>query len=105
MKARHIFSLAFLVCSCASLQATPVLTAEDTSEKTLSRDFATPEQQKSLERYKQARLRADNKRSQETEEIQRITEKNNQGIKRRIQQRLLDSMLPACEREPLLNRN
>lgn len=103
MKARHISFLASLAFSCAVLHAAPALTAEDTNENAL-RDVATPAQQASLDSYNQACARAEKQRTEEIEKAREITEKNDKGMRRRIQSRLLDAMLPACERESALER-
>lgn len=104
MKARSFFTLTLLALCCASLHAAPVLTPSDVSEDTLKRTIATPTQQASLNNYIQARERAVKQRQEEIQKAKELAEKNDQGLKKRIQQRLLDAMLPACERESPLKK-
>lgn len=104
MKARSFITLVLLPLCCAVVHAAPVLTPSDISEGTLKRTVATPTQQASLNNYLQARERAIKQRDDEMKQAKEITEKNDAGLKKRIQQRLLDAMLPACERESALKK-
>lgn len=104
MKARSFITLILLPLCCAALHAAPVLTPSDVSEETLKRTVATPTQQASINNYVQARERAIKQRADEIQKAKEVTEKNDAGLKKRIQQRLLDAMLPACERESSLKK-
>ncbi len=104
MKARSFFTLILLPLCCTAVHAAPVLTPADVSEATLKRTVATPTQQASLNNYLQARERAIKQRADEIQQAKEVTEKNDAGLKKRIQQRLLDAMLPACERESALKK-
>lgn len=103
MKARSIFTLTLLTL-CSAVYAAPVLTPSDVSEDTLKRTIATPTQQASINNYALARERAAKQREDEIKKAKELADKNDQGLKKRIQQRLLDAMLPACERESALKK-
>lgn len=82
----------------AAVQAAPTLTPEDISENVL-REIATDRQKASMDEYNKARQQAEKKRDESTKEARDLTARNNNGMKKTIQKRHLNSMLPPCERE------
>ncbi len=89
--------LPFLALAPA-LMAAPAIKPADLSEATL-RGIATERQQKSIDDYNNARRRAVQEREDAIKEARKITEDNDKGMKKTIQRRALNTMLPPCERE------
>lgn len=102
MKTLPLFAL--LVLAAAAVQAAPVLQTKDLSEETL-KGIATDRQKASIERYNKAVARAEKNREKAMKEVQEITRENNAGMKKTIQHRQLNTMLPPCEREREAPRN
>ena len=99
MKTLSIFSI--FAAAAMLAQAAPVIEQSDLSEETLLREgFATERQRESFERYRKARAEAERQREEAAREAQRVTERNDAGMRRTIQRRALNTMLPACDREP-----
>ncbi len=96
MKALSIIS--FLVLAPAVLAA-PGVSVEDLSEATL-KGIANERQQRSIDDYNNARRRAAQARDEAMKTAQKITEDNDKGMKKTIQRRALNTMLPPCERTP-----
>ena len=82
-----------------SVQAAPTVDAKDLAEDTLQ-EIATERQKKSLDAYNSAVKRAEDKRDKAIKKAKEITDKNDAGMKKTIQRRHLNTMLPPCEREP-----
>ncbi|MDO5470167.1 MAG: hypothetical protein Q4F38_02605 [Akkermansia sp.] len=80
-------------------QAAPVIEPSDISEATL-KGVATPRQKASLEQYHKAKAKAEKQREKDSKKAAELTEFNNAGLKKTIQRRALNSMLPPCDREP-----
>lgn len=97
MKTLSILSV--LVLAAAAVQAAPVITPVDLSEAKLN-EVASERQQASLKRYAEAVEKAKRDRKQAIEDAKKITEENNKGMKKTIQKRSLNNMLPPCDREP-----
>ena len=95
--------LAILVLAAMNVQAAPAVQVSDLSEDTL-KEIATERQKASIERYNKAVARAEKKREKAMQEAQKITQQNDAGMKKTIQHRHLNSMLPACERTPETHR-
>ncbi len=96
MKALSIIS--FLALAPALLAA-PAVSPADLSESTL-RGIANERQQKSIDDYNSAKRRAAQEREDSMKEAKKITEDNDKGMKKTIQRRSLNTMLPPCERTP-----
>lgn len=97
MKALSILSLLALTAVC--VQAAPVITGKDVSEESLKK-IATSKQSDSIDRYNAAKAKAEKQRTDDLKAAKDITEANDRGMKKTIQKRHLNTMLPACEREP-----
>lgn len=97
MKTLPLFAL--LVLAAATVQAAPVVQAKDLSEDTL-KSIATDRQKASIDRYNKAVARAEKNREKAMKEAQKITRDNDAGMKKTIQRRQLNTMLPPCERTP-----
>lgn len=97
MKALSLFSL--LVLAAATVQAAPIMQSKDLSEDTL-KGLATDRQKASIDRYNKAVARAEKNREKAMKEAQKITRDNDAGMKKTIQHRQLNTMLPPCERTP-----
>ena len=97
MKTLSLLSLLALTAAC--VQAAPVLQSKDLSEETL-KSIATDRQKASIENYNKAVARAEKNREAAIKEAQKITRKNDAGMKKTIQRRQLNTMLPPCERTP-----
>ena len=87
----------FLVLAAAAVQAAPVMQTKDLSENAL-KSVATDRQKASLDSYNKAVSRAEKNREKEIKEVKKITRKNDDGMKKTIQRRHLNSMMPPCER-------
>lgn len=92
--------LSVLAVAMVSLSwAAPAISPTDISEKAL-RGVATPRQLSSLDDHKSAVKQAEKERSDAIKEAKDLTTRNDNGLKKTIQKRHLNTMLPACEREP-----
>ncbi len=96
MKTLPLFALLVLA---AAVQAAPVVQTKDLSEDTL-KSIATDRQKASIDRYNKAVARAEKNREKAMKEAQKITRDNDAGMKKTIQRRQLNTMLPPCERTP-----
>ena len=83
----------------AVVQAAPAMQPKDLSSETL-KGIATERQQASLDRYNKAVARAEKDREAAMKEAEKISRKNDAGMKKTIQRRQLNTMLPPCERTP-----
>lgn len=98
MKALSLFSV--LAAAAVSVTfAAPALSPNDLSESTL-RGVGTERQQASIDAHNAAKKKAEKDRADAIKEAKELTTRNDNGLKKTIQQRHLNSMLPACEREP-----
>lgn len=87
---------ALMVCTAV---AAPTLTPNDLSGEAL-REIATERQKASLEVHEKAKAKAEEDREKAIQEAKEITARNDAGLKRTIQRKHLNSMLPPCDREP-----
>ena len=92
-------SLATLLVLAAAVQAAPIVQTKDLSEDVL-KGIATERQQASIDRYNKAVARAEKDREAAMKEAEKISRKNDAGMKKTIQRRQLNTMLPPCERTP-----
>ena len=97
MKTLSILSI-FAALACVA-QAAPTIDAKDLSDDAL-REIATERQKKSMTSYDSAVKKAEDRRDKAIKKAQEITDKNDAGMKKTIQRRHLNTMLPPCEREP-----
>ena len=97
MKTLSLFTLSVL--AAVAVQAAPVMQTKDLSEDTL-KSIATDRQKASIDRYNKAVARAEKNREKAMKEAQKITRDNDAGMKKTIQRRQLNTMLPPCERTP-----
>ena len=97
MKTLPLFAL--LVLAAVNVQAAPALQPADLSEEALLQ-VANARQKASIESYNKAVDRAERNREKAIKQAQKLTEKNDNGLKKTIQRRQLNTMLPACERAP-----
>ncbi|MBR1982128.1 MAG: hypothetical protein IKA23_05185 [Akkermansia sp.] len=97
MKTLSLFALSVL--AAVAVQAAPVMQTKDLSEDTL-KSIATDRQKASIDRYNKAVARAEKNREDAIKEAQKLTRKNDAGMKKTIQHRQLNTMLPPCERTP-----
>ena len=97
MKTLSLFTLSVL--AAVAVQAAPVMQTKDLSEDTL-KGIATDRQKASIDRYNKAVARAEKNREDAIKEAQKLTRKNDAGMKKTIQHRQLNTMLPPCERTP-----
>lgn len=97
MKALSLLSLLALTAAC--VQAAPVVTGKDLSEEALKK-IGTAKQSDSLDRHNAATAKAEKQRADAIKAAKDVTEANDRGMKKTIQKRHLNNMLPACEREP-----
>ncbi len=91
--------LALFVLAAVSVQAAPAIQPSDISAEALE-GIATSRQKASIDRYNKAVARAEKNREKSIKEAQKLTQKNDAGMKKTIQKRYLNSMLPASERVP-----
>ncbi len=91
--------LTLLVLATVSVQAAPAMQASDFSDDAL-KGIATSRQKASIERYHKAVAKAEKNREKAKKEAEKLTQKNDIGMKKTIQHRYLNSMLPASERTP-----
>ena len=89
----------FLILAAAAVQAAPVMQAQDLSEEAL-KSVATDRQKASIDKYNKAVARAEKNREKAMKEVKKITRDNDAGMKKTIQRRQLNTMLPPCERAP-----
>ncbi len=99
MKALPILSILALAAFAPTLLAAPVIEPADLSEDTL-KGIATDRQQASLKEHNEAKRRAAKQREDDIQAAKKITEENDKGMKKTIQRRALNTMLPPCERTP-----
>ncbi len=95
MKTLSLISL--LVATAACVQAAPALQSSDLSEEAL-KQVATDRQKASIDKYNKAVARAEKERAKAMKDAQKITQKNDEGMKKTIQRRQLNTMLPPSER-------
>ena len=91
--------LALLALATVCVQAAPTIQPSDLSPEALEA-IATNRQKASINRYNKAVARAEKNREKSIKEAQKLTQKNDIGMKKTIQKRHLNSMLPASERVP-----
>ena len=91
--------LSVFAVAAAVLQAAPVIDVSDLSEDTL-KGIATERQKASLSQYHKAKAEAEKQREKAAKEAADITKDNDAGMKKTIQRRALNTMLPPCDREP-----
>ncbi|MFI3244732.1 MAG: hypothetical protein R3Y56_10825 [Akkermansia sp.] len=99
MKTSHILPLIILAASATLASAAPAISVQDISPATL-KGVATDKQKASMKLHDEAKAKANSERETEIAEIKKVTADNNAGMKKTIQKRTLNNMLPACEREP-----
>ena len=87
---------AFVVCSAT---AAPSIKSSDISEDAL-KEIASARQKASLDIHEKAKAKAEEDREKAIQEAKDITARNDAGMKRTIQRKHLNSMLPPCDREP-----
>ena len=85
--------------AAAVVQAAPAMQPKDLSPEAL-KGIATERQQASIDRYNKAVARAEKDREAAMKEAEKISRKNDAGMKKTIQRRQLNTMLPPCERTP-----
>lgn len=95
------FAAAVLV---SAAYAAPVISPSDISEDAL-KNIATDRQKASIDNYNKARQNAEKQRDEDAKKAKEITDLNDNGLKKTIQKRRLNDMLPACEREPEVPRD
>ena len=88
-----------LVLAAAAVQAAPIVQTKDLSEDTL-KNIASDRQKASLDSYNKAVTRTEKNREKAIKEVKKITRENDAGMKKTIQRRQLNTMLPPCERTP-----
>lgn len=79
--------------------AAPSISPSDISEDTL-KEIATERQKASMEIHEKAKAKAEEEREKAIQDAKKITAEDDAGMKRTIQRRHLNSMLPPCDREP-----
>ncbi len=99
MKSSQLFSAFVVLASCFTVQAAPDVSLDDLSPEKL-KSIATARQQASIKTYEDAKAKAAQDRADSIKKSKEITEVNNAGLKKTIQRRALNNMLPRCEREP-----
>ena len=91
--------ITFSLAAALAVQAAPVVDNEkDLSEDAL-KDIATARQKASIDKYNKAREKAEKDREAAIKEAKEVTVRNDKGMKKTIQRRHLNTMLPPCERE------
>lgn len=98
MKAFSLLSV-FAIAMASLTWAAPVISPVDISEKTL-RGVGTARQQASIDEHNAAVKKAEKARTEAIKEAKDITNRNDNGLKKTIQKRHLNNMLPPCDREP-----
>ncbi len=99
MKTLSLLSVLALGALVSLAPAAPVIKADDVSEATL-KDIATERQKQSMKLHEDAVKKAQKKRDSDAKEVKEITVRNDNGLKKTIQRRHLNTMLPPCERTP-----
>ncbi len=99
MKSSQLFSALVILGSCFIAQAAPTVTTDDLSAAKL-KSIATARQQASFKLYEDAKAKKQKDRADSIAKAKEITEINDSGMKKTIQSRALNAMLPACERSP-----
>lgn len=94
-----ILSYLCVASAVPSLLAAPALKASDVSEEKL-KEIATDKQKASLDSHEKVVRKAEEQRKKEIQQAKDDTKRNDEGLKRTILKRLLNSMLPPCDREP-----
>ena len=79
--------------------AAPSISASDVSQDAL-KEIATDRQKASMDIHEKAKAKAAEDREKAIQEAKDITARNDAGMKRTIQRKHLNSMLPPCDREP-----
>lgn len=97
MKTTLATLIAALLVSVA--MAAPSVAPSDISGNAL-KEIATERQKASIEAHEKAKAKAEEEREKAIQEAKEITARNDAGMKRTIQRRHLNSMLPPCDREP-----
>lgn len=85
-----------MVCTAV---AAPSIKSSDISEDAL-KEIASARQKASLDIHEKAKAKAEEDREKAIQEAKDITARNDAGMKRTIQRKHLNSMLPPCDREP-----
>lgn len=98
MKTLSILSVLVAAFAVTAVQAAPAISPSDISESTL-KGIGTDRQKASLDAHAQAKAKVEKERSEAAKEAKEITNRNNDGLKKTIQKRSLNNMLPACDRE------
>lgn len=95
------FTLATLTAAMmvSAAFAAPSLKPSDLSNDAL-KEIASERQKASMDIHEKAKAKAEEDREKEIQEAKDITARNDAGMKRTIQRRHLNSMLPPCDREP-----
>ncbi len=88
-----------MAAAAVTAQAAPVIEPSDISEATL-KGIASDRQKASMEKYHKARAKAEKQREKDAKKAAELTDFNDAGMKKTIQRRALNTMLPACDREP-----
>ncbi len=91
--------LSVFAVAAAVVQAAPVIEPSDLSEEAL-KGMATERQKASLSQYHKAKAQAEKQREKEAKDAAELTKDNDAGMKKTIQRRALNTMLPPCDREP-----
>ncbi len=104
MKTLSILSILAAALAVTTVQAAPAISPSDISEETL-KNIGTERQKASLDAHAQAKAKVEKERAEAAQEAKEITSRNDDGLKKTIQKRSLNNMLPACEREPEMPRD
>lgn len=98
---KTLFTLATLTAAvlATSAMAAPEIKPSDISEDAL-KEIATERQRASMEAHEKAKAKAEEEREKAIQEAKDITARNDAGMKKTIQRRHLNNMLPPCDREP-----
>ncbi|MBQ3217522.1 MAG: hypothetical protein IJB33_01455 [Akkermansia sp.] len=91
--------LSVLAAAAMVAQAAPVVEPSDLSESAL-KSIASDRQKASLAQHNKAKAKAEKQREKDAKKAAELTEFNNAGMKKTIQRRALNTMLPPCDREP-----
>lgn len=83
----------------STAMAAPSIEPSDISNDAL-KEIATDRQKASLDIHEKAKAKAEEEREKSIQEAKDITARNDAGMKRTIQRRHLNNMLPPCDREP-----
>lgn len=103
MKTLSFLSVLAVTVLLGTAYAAPVISPSDISEDAL-RNIATDRQKASMDNYEKARQNVEKQRDEDAKKAKEITDFNDNGLKKTIQKRRLNDMLPACEREPEVPR-